>query len=275
MDRATRGERQASATDEDGEVVGDFLELAGHELRAPLAALKGHAQILQRRLAKQPERADDLADLHKVLYQVERLEHGLDHGLDIYLEASRLMGDRFELAPEPAELVVITQRLVEVYSASAAGETIRVEVTEGTLDGIWDRRRLRLALSELLTNALKFGEEREVVVAVARTADGVRVEVRDRGPGVPVGERRRIFGAYVTGSNAPNAGLGLGLYVAYEVVRRHGGRMGVRARPDGGSIFWLELPLVAQPPAAKRRAAEQSPTQPPTQPPLTAAFPTG
>ncbi|HKB46709.1 MAG TPA: HAMP domain-containing sensor histidine kinase, partial [Ktedonobacterales bacterium] len=234
MERATRNARQASVTGEDGEVVGDFLDLAGHELRAPLAALKGHAQMLQRRLAKQPERADDLADLHKVLYQVERLEHGLD----IYLEASRLMGDRFELAPEPAELVVITQRLVEVYSASAAGETIRVEVTEGTLDGIWDRRRLRLALSELLTNALKFGEEREVVVAVARTADGVRVEVRDRGQGVPVGERRRIFGAYVTGSNAPNAGLGLGLYVSYEIVRRHGGRMGVRARPDGGSIFW-------------------------------------
>jgi signal transduction histidine kinase len=182
-----------------------------------------------------------------------------------------MMGGRFELAPEPADLVAMTQRLVEAYSASASGETISVEVAEGPLEGTWDRRRLRLALSALLTNALKYGDERKVVVAVARTADGVRVEVRDRGLGVPVAERRRIFGAYVTGSNAPNAGLGLGLYVAHEVVRRHGGRMGVRARPEGGSIFWLELPLVAQPPAAKRRAAEQ----PPTQQSLAAAFPTG
>src|SRR5260370_42507772 len=67
VERATRDARQASVTDEDGEVVGDFLELAGHELRAPLAALKGHAQMLQRRLAHPPERADGLPDRHKVL----------------------------------------------------------------------------------------------------------------------------------------------------------------------------------------------------------------
>jgi signal transduction histidine kinase len=263
--RTARGAGRSTVTGEDGSAVGDFLELAGHELRVPLAALKGYAQILQRRLAKQPERAADLADLQKVLYQVERLEHGLD----IFLEASRLMGGRFQLAPEPADLVAMTQRLAEAYSASAAGETIRVEAAEDALEGTWDRRRLRLALSALLMNALKFGDEQEVVVAVARMADGVRVEVRDRGPGVPAGERRRIFDAYVTGSNTPNAGLGLGLYVAHEIVRHHGGRMGVRAQPDGGSIFWLELPLVAQLPAAKGHTTEQSPTQQS----LAAAFP--
>jgi signal transduction histidine kinase len=80
-------------------------------------------------------------------------------------------------------------------------------------------------------------------VRLAREEDVVRVEVADRGIGVLPAERSRIFQAYERGSNAENAGAGLGLYVARETIRRHGGRMGVHSRSGGGSVFWFTVPL--------------------------------
>ncbi len=70
-----------------------------------------------------------------------------------------------------------------------------------------------------------------------------RIEISDRGIGVPPADRQRIFAAYTRGSNAENAGAGLGLYVCREVVRRSKGRIGVRGQHGGGSVFWFTLPL--------------------------------
>ena len=216
----------------------DFLDVAGHELRSPLTSLKGHAQILQRRVAKQLDRDADTAELNKILYQISRLEHELD----VYLEAARLLSRRFRLQVERVDLIALARRLVELQSNGAAEDMLRLETTADELIGFWDRRRIQLALGALLSNAAKYGMGRDVVLRLLGTETGVRVEVEDEGLGVPSGERRGIFGAYVTGGNVENAGLGLGLYVAREIVKRHGGRMGMRARVGGGSVFWFEVP---------------------------------
>jgi signal transduction histidine kinase len=255
VEQGTNRKRVGKATGVSASTLGDFLDVAGHELRAPLTALKGHAQILQRRLAKQPERAADLDELQRMLYQIERLEHEID----VYLEAARMQSGRFQLMPESGDVVSLAQRLVGVYALNAGDDVIRFEWTEETIIAEWDRRRVRLALGALLANAVKYGLGNEIVVRLSSTPNDVRFEVLDRGLGIPARERRRVFGAYATGSNAENAGLGLGLFVAREIVRRHGGHMSMRARSGGGSIFWFELPLaVAESPKARRNSARRT-----------------
>jgi two-component system CheB/CheR fusion protein len=226
------GTAASGATDE-------FLDLAGHELRSPITALKGHVQLLQRRLRRQAGRETDLADLDKVMFQVERLTHELD----VYLETVHIERGRFELMPVSCDLVAITERLVELYARGVVSHGIRLETAERELAGQWDRPRLQTTVASLLSNAVKFSRGGDVVVRLTRAGAFAHFEISDRGIGVPPADRRHIFAAYARGSNAENAGAGLGLFVSREIVRRSKGRIGVRGHRGGGSVFWFTLPL--------------------------------
>jgi len=217
-----------------------FLDIAGHELRNPIAALKGQVQLLQRRLRKADGRERDLADLDKMLYQIERL----NAEVDIYLAAAHIAKRRLKVLPEPLDLVTIVERLVGIYAAGAAGHAISLDCSAECIFGKYDKRRIEQALGVLLNNALKYSPSGEILVRLGAENGIARLEVLDHGVGVPPKERARIFQQYTHGSNVENAGAGLGLYVARVLIRRHGGRMGVQPRPDadGGSIFWIELP---------------------------------
>lgn len=240
----------------DADVIGEFLDLAGHELRGPITTLKGQAQLFRRRLVRKADREADVADLNRMLYQVERLEHEVD----VYLEAARIQRRRVRLMPELCDLTELARKLVELYTHGAAGAAISLDADAPALFGFWDKRRLRLALSVLLGNAVKYGGENEVVVRIRQVEGTARVEVLDRGIGIPTKERGAVFKAYTTGSNAENSGVGLGLFVARELARKHHGRVGVQARGGGGSMFWLELPLT--PPEPKVRAATHAAREP-------------
>src|SRR5437899_11161113 len=84
-----------------------LLDIAAHELRTPITSLKGHIQLLQRRLRNQPEREADLAELRKMIYQVERL----NHHIDVLLGVAHLTQDRFEIFPTAFDLTTETQRI--------------------------------------------------------------------------------------------------------------------------------------------------------------------
>ena len=217
----------------------NFADVAAHELRSPLAVLKGQLQMLQRRLRRQEDREEDRAEVHKMLYQVERL----NHQLDVLLDASHIAQRRYQLRPAANDLVAITRRLVEIYKMGTQGHSFLFEAGQEALVGNWDRRRLEEIVLAFLANAVKFSPGGEVVARVERRGDRARIEVMDQGRGVPAAERRRIFRAYYVASNASDGGAGLGLYVAREAAKRQGGTIGVRARPGGGSVFWCELAL--------------------------------
>ena len=236
----------------------EFLDIAGHELRTPITALKGHVQLLQRRLRKQEGRDADLAELDKMVYQIERISHQLD----VYLSASHIVRDKFAVTRAEMDLVAVVRRIVSIYAAGISGHTIQLQLDDDQIRGEWDRRRVEEAVSALLNNAVKYSPGGTIIVHLERSGDSARVEVHDPGIGVPAAERHNIFAAYSHGSNVENAGAGLGLHVAREAVRRQGGRIGVRARPGGGSIFWFTLPLMPTPTThPKRRPQTVAPAQ--------------
>ncbi len=232
---------QTSAASKD-DAHDDFLDIAGHELRTPITALKGHVQLLQRRLRRQGDREQDLSEVNKMMYQIERL----NHQLDIYLAASHITRGKFAVMPAASDVTSIIQRILDIYTRGTTGRTFTFIAPEEPVEGVWDRKRIEQAYAALLTNAIKFSPEgSEIETRIVLEADGVRIEVSDRGMGVLPADRRRIFEPYVHGDNVENTGPGLGLYVAREAIRRQGGRIGVRSRNGGGSTFWCWLPLTA------------------------------
>lgn len=222
-----------------------LLDIAAHELRTPITSLKAHIQYLQRRLRNNPERESDLIELHKMIYQVERL----NHHIDVLLAVTHLAQNRFEVFPTLFDLAAEARRMVDLLNAGSSAPPIVLDADEHII-GEWDPRRIKETLLELLTNALKFSPSGDIVLRLKRKDDRVRIEVYDRGRGVPQGDRQRIFEQYATVAKVENAGAGLGLYVASESVKRHHGSIGVKPRPGGGSIFWFELPLTVSAPDA-------------------------
>jgi two-component system, chemotaxis family, CheB/CheR fusion protein len=237
---------------EDNDPRAQFLDDVSHELRMPLTALKGQIQLMQRRLRREPEREDDLLDLAKMLYQVQRL----NHQLDIFLAATHIHQHRFTLLLAPCDLVQLLRRLVALYAGGMTQHSIQLQTDVDELVGEWDQHRVEEAVEALLSNALKYSDGGEIRVSLSQRQGVAHVEVQDEGIGVPAKERSSIFKAYITGTRAESVGVGLGLYVARETVRRQHGRIGVRSlRHRPGSTFWFNLPLVQ--PLPRRRRSEK------------------
>jgi signal transduction histidine kinase len=223
--------------------VEEFLDLTGHELRVPITALKGQIQLMQRRWRRLGSHESELADLDRILYQTDRV----NYMLQVMLDAFHVAKGGIHLLPTEFEYDLADVLAKVSATTGAANPNHVVHLTYATGDvpilGNWDRMRLETVLSVLVSNATKYSSGGEIELTLTREGESARMEVRDRGVGVPVVERAHIFEPYTHGSNVENPGIGLGLYAAREIVTAHGGRMGMRARKGGGSIFWFTLPL--------------------------------
>lgn len=215
-----------------------FLNVAGHELRGPVTALKGQLQLMQRRIRREGDRDRDDEALTKMLYQIERMQQLVT----VYLDAAYSSRGELNLLRQPGNLVALVQRVVSLYTVASVKHPMQMEETQPVMPGLFDTGRIDLIMRELLGNAVRYAQEGPIEVRLWREGDMAHVAVEDAGPAIAAERAASIFEAYETDATAQNTGLGLGLHIAREVARLHGGDMGLR-RGDRGNVFWFTLPL--------------------------------
>jgi signal transduction histidine kinase len=134
--------------------------------------------------------------------------------------------------------------------------------TSGAPRGRWDRLRIEQVASNLLGNAIKYGKGRPIDVFVSSSEIGARLVVRDHGGGIAAEDQARIFNRFErVRSTKSSGGLGLGLYIARQIVDAHGGTIQVKSEPGEGATFTVDLPLEPSLGASAERAAQASPAQ--------------
>ena len=144
------------------------------------------------------------------------------------------------------------RRVVESHAEQSAsvGSPITLEEPEH-LHGIWDEFRIEQVVANLLTNAMRYGGGKPVLVRVERDGDTASVTVRDQGIGISQADQARIFGQFERAVDAKvTPGLGLGLFISLQIVQAHGGRIEVSSTVGQGSSFTVRLPLDARAAAA-------------------------
>lgn len=218
----------------------DFLSVASHELKTPVTSLKVYAEVLQRQVAKRGDEAT-ARQLAKMNAQIDKLTVLIGDLLDV----SRIESGRLELRREPVDLDQLVAEVVETVQATGAGHWIAIEGTIGR-PVVGDRDRLGQVVANLLTNAVKYSPRADrVVVRLNEEAAGAAVEVEDFGIGMDPEHLGRIFDRFYRVSS-PNEktfpGLGIGLYISNEIVRRHGGTMEVTSAKGRGSVFRFTVP---------------------------------
>jgi PAS domain S-box-containing protein len=213
-----------------------LVAVLGHDLRQPLASIDMRVQLLRRR-STDPE---VLEDLHGVRASSNRMSRMIDQILDF--TRSRLGGGvKVVLAPMDLR-EALTPILDEVRSAHPSA-TIQLECPE--LRGSWDRDRLQQVFSNLIGNALAHGGPgKPVTVTAGVEAHGVWVEVHNDGPPIPQALQSVLFNPFRIGEHSSRSpeGLGLGLYISNEVIRRHGGQIHIRSSAAEGTTFRVVLP---------------------------------
>lgn len=215
----------------------DFLMIASHELRAPLTNVSLQLQNFRRLLDRGATRAHLRVLAEAAVREAGRLTSLIDTLLDAQAAKGQLQldigdVDLGELARE------VTERMRP--RAEQLGSVMEVDVP--SIQGRWDRVRIEQVLTNLVTNALKFGRGKPVRVVAMRAGREATLEVSDQGIGVSADDLARIFGKFERAVPSHYGGFGLGLFIARQIVEAHNGRVDVTSAPGVGSTFRVTLP---------------------------------
>jgi signal transduction histidine kinase/HAMP domain-containing protein len=227
----------------------EFLAAVSHDLRTPVAIIKGRTDLLRRAL-RRSERPD-FTEVASGLQTIDQSTVHLVRLIDELLDLMRLrMGHPVELNLAPTDLIEIIRRLAAEYQRMAPDQAIAVEPEMEHLIGDWDAARLERVVSNLVSNAVKYGEHgSKIEIALGQQStdgrDWAVLAVRNHGQGIPPGELDRVFDTYYRGSNVSStvSGTGVGLAGARHIVEQHGGQIGVESELGGTTTFTVRLPL--------------------------------
>jgi PAS domain S-box-containing protein len=212
----------------------EFLVIAAHELRTPLTALGLQLQRLQRSSAPQEIVQTAMRSSRRLVALVETL-----------LDVSRIATGHMKLDRLECDLAQLTREVAERWTeeASRAGCEIRIEAP-GPVRGRWDALRMEQVIENLLGNAMKYAPGKPVRIAVSAHEGVAELTVADEGPGVAPGAERRIFDRFERAVDSRHyGGMGLGLFIAREIVEAHGGSIAVDSAPGTGATFRVHLPM--------------------------------
>lgn len=226
----------------------EFLSIASHELKTPLSAM-----LLQIQTALYNIRNVSLANfsvekLLKMLQSTEQQTKRLSKMINDLLNISLITTDRFDLEKEKIDLSHLTKEVIDRFAerAEREGSPIKLQ-TEKDVIGNWDKLRIEQAITNLITNAMKYGGNKPITIVVGHANGMGTIKVSDHGIGIPADRQKRIFERFERGvSNHSYKGLGVGLYITQHIVQTHEGKITLQSKPNTGSTFTISLPLAQE-----------------------------
>lgn len=219
----------------------DFIDIASHELRHPIALIAGFAETLDSMGAELDESTG-----REIIQAIKQSADRLDKLAASLLNVALLERDRFRMVLEETDLLPLIESAAREMAVKVGGSGFKVSTQGGLGTFPADRDRLRDLLVILLDNAVKYSPQgSEIELEACRSGGRIVVSVLDRGLGVPEEQRDKIFERFYQVEEAQyhsKPGMGLGLYLAREIVEAHGGSIWCEPREGGGSAFRFSLP---------------------------------
>ncbi|EJM78828.1 MULTISPECIES: hybrid sensor histidine kinase/response regulator [unclassified Pseudomonas] len=223
----------------------DFMSIVAHEVRTPLNGLILETQLRKMHLARDNAAAFTLEKMHAMVDRDERQIKSLIRLIEDMLDVSRIRTGKLSIRPTRFDLSALVRNLLQNFAPQidAAESSVTLDA-EYPVEGNWDEFRIEQVISNLLTNALRYGAKSPITVKVYSESGQARVDVRDQGIGIGEENQKRIFQQFerVSAKHAV-AGLGLGLFISEQIVTAHGGTITVESRIGEGALFRVCLPL--------------------------------
>jgi signal transduction histidine kinase/DNA-binding response OmpR family regulator len=217
----------------------EFISIASHELKTPLTTIKAYTQLLDRNIGPED---DNKLYVDRALVQIRKLDNLIADLLDL----SKIEGGKLKFNKKMFAFEATLNSAIEMIRQTWPDYEI-TRKGEADVEVYGDEMRIEQVIINYLTNAVKYSPERkEIEVSAEVRPDGcLFVKVRDFGIGIPKDHQANIFGKYYRVEEAANRfqGLGIGLYICAEIIRRHEGEFGVDSEPGQGSAFYFSVPV--------------------------------
>lgn len=226
----------------------DFLSIASHELKTPLTGLQLQLQILQRALTHTSPSGPPPDKVRQMIEVASKQTKRLSKLINDLLDVSRIAAGRADLDRQDVDVVALASEVIGRFSQEsfATGSDISLNANE-PIHVFADSFQLDQVLTNLLSNALKYGRGKPVDVVVEKKDVSVRISVQDRGIGIGGDMTSRVFDRFErVALEQGYGGLGLGLYIAQQIVHAHGGTIRVTSHLGEGSTFIVDLPSEAE-----------------------------
>lgn len=241
MTDITEQELAQQAIEELARKKDEFFSIASHELKTPITTIKASLQVIQRMLDQPVPEPQTMSFITKANKQAAKLTGIVNDLLDI----SRIQSGQLQLDPSLFLLNELVQESIPAIAMKSPDVSIRFEHS-GELQVFADAARIEQVLLNLLDNAVKYGAGQPVLVRTGKVGKQVNISVTDHGIGIPPDKQARIFERFfrVHENSQHYSGLGTGLFICAEIIRRHNGEIGVVSKP-GETTFWFTLPDAA------------------------------
>ena len=221
-----------------------FFSMTSHELKTPLTALKLKMQVMEKKIKDNDEEARDFNHLGKfidsTLHSVSHF-HGL---IDEMLDVSRITSGKMNYSFGPSEAKDVILRSVEMVSNEYTSSKVSLKIhtpEEITFQG--DSQKVVQVVVNLLTNALKYGNNKPVQIKLAKQEETFTIEVQDQGLGISETNQKRIFECFERLDETKVSGLGVGLFISRQIIEAHQGEILLYSKLNEGSTFTVILPL--------------------------------
>ena len=221
-----------------------FMAITAHELKAPLAAIIGYAQLLQRRImAGDTLKSRDLRGLRTIAESAQQLTTMAD----LLLDTARAEAGHLAVNRAPIDLVPLARQVTEALRIAFKRHRLELRCADTPVIVYGDEMRLYQVMQNLLQNAIKYSPADSAITLVLESLDDrARLAVSDQGIGIPSDARAHIFERFYRVRNTDSeydSGIGIGLYLVKEIVELHGGQIEVESAVGAGSTFIVRLPL--------------------------------
>ena len=226
----------------------EFLSIASHELKTPLTSLLLELELALQRIIESPGKSLSITQLARSIENAQWQSKRLNQLINNLLDLSRISAEKLGLVFQVLDLSDlakdITNSLEEELKMS--GYSLRLK-TKKSVVGNWDKLRVEQIFTNLLTNAIKYGQGKPIEVTVNSDGSQAKLTVKDHGIGIPKKSLISIFSPYERATDSQqDQSLGMGLYITKQLVEAHSGKISVKSKPNEETTFIVELPLNSQ-----------------------------
>ena len=224
----------------------EYISIVSHELKNPMASIKGYADLVLRRIRKSPD-DPNRKGLEIISQQVKRMTGLLEQLIDF----SRINMNRLKLNLEQCDIGEITKRVVEELHATTTQHQLTLTIKDTPLIATLDEPRITQAISNIIGNAIKYSPaDGSITIHVKQHKTNPQealLSISDKGVGIPEADQDKLFQRFFRASNVEEEviGTGLGLFITREIVSRHGGQIWFESHEGQGTTFFVTLPLVS------------------------------
>nr|BDT29096.1 hybrid sensor histidine kinase/response regulator [Bacteriovorax sp. HI3] len=225
----------------------DFLSIASHELKTPITSLRLQNQLALRNYEKLDMKAFTSEKLKKIFTNSSKQLDKLTHLIDDLLDATKIRAGTLTVEPVKANFSTLMTEVLDRYSDQlTAMKTIKIDIQEPVMV-YCDPFRAEQVVVNLLSNAFKYAPGSNLEVSLKQEGDKAILKIKDEGPGIPKEKLLSVFERFKRGSNSEHiSGLGLGLYIAKQIMDAHRGAIAVESNLGKGTMFIVSFPAVSE-----------------------------